>query len=155
MYTVMIRFADMVYLTASHWYYPRNLNSMENSIVHSNFRVYHLNILHKTTVVLLCLVQKQHNGMKGSRWVEKIIDFLLNFNLEGKSLVECAPLMFKTHKWELDILIRVRLAQWASFCYCYVPRSFVHKLYNDHICICYQWKHGAHGYRTVYIELFI
>ena len=70
---------------------------MENSIVYSNFRVDHLNILYITTVVLLCLVQKHHNGMKGSRLVEKINDFPLNFNLEGKSLVECAPLMFKTH----------------------------------------------------------
>ena len=101
----MVRFADMVYLTASHWiYYPRNSNSMENSIVYSNFRVDHLNILHITTVVLLCLVQKHHNGMKGSRFVEKINDFPLNFNLEGKSLVECAPLMFKTYKMGIRYL---------------------------------------------------
>ena len=77
---------------------------MKNSIVYSNFRVDHLNILHITTVVLLCLVQKQHSGMKGSRLVEKIIDFPFNFNLEGKSLVECAPLMCKTHKMGIRYL---------------------------------------------------
>ena len=59
---------------------------------------------HITTVVLLCLVQKHHNGMKGSRLVEKINDFPLNFNLEGKSLVECVPHMFKTHKMGIRYL---------------------------------------------------
>ena len=42
------------------------------------------------------------------------------------------------HVGPMRLAIRVRLAQWASFCYCYVPRAFAHKLYNDHICICYQ-----------------
>ena len=77
----MIRFEDMVFLTASHWiYYQRNSYSMENSIVYSNFSVDDLNILHATTVVLLCLVQKYHNDMKGSKLVEK-----LTFSLKGKS----------------------------------------------------------------------
>ena len=43
-----------------------------------------------------------------------------------------------SHVGPMRLAIRVRLAQWASFCYCYVPRSFAHKLYNDHICICHQ-----------------
>ena len=59
---------------------------------------------HDRFMLLNSLTTKLLRGMKGSRLVEKTIDFPLNFNLEGKSLVECATLMFKTHKMGIRYL---------------------------------------------------